>query len=283
MKKTDYTELILSLFLLALISCKKEPERWKEKHIIYKDSLYKIPLDTILVFEKDSGFIKKDGYYKIFYVYHTSDYSIGRIKYHKKVGLWKYYHSNALEGEDNYNDKGELDGFQIVYDHITGKFISVYHFVNGEQEGIQKEYHPENNTLARVYTLYKSSYYRGEYICYNLNGKIIYQENFGKDGTGYYKEFRNDSLYREGAILKDRYVGMHTEHVRFYEGLPLTIQTFNNQKGDLYMVKKFGNLYIYKTKGDSMVYYYSKNKTKRVTFLKGKIIKKEQYKDTIWP
>lgn len=269
------------LFLLLSASCKKEPERWEKKYIIYKDSLYKTPLDTILVFEKDSSFVKRDGYYNIYSSHSTDDYSTGKIKNHKKVGLWKSYFNNALQEEENYNDKGELDGFQIVYDQFTGKFISVYHFVNGEQEGIQKEYHTENNKLARVYTLYQSSYYRGEYICYNLNGKIIYQENFGKDGTGYYKEFDNEIVVREGKIIKDKSVGIHIYTDYFGGDNPLIENTFNDEKGRVYKVSLYGNLKaLYKTDGDSMIYDYDKNITKRTTFLKGKLIKREQFNDT---
>ena len=210
--KANKTHYFIKSFLLLLIflsiACNKEPEPWKEKYIIYKDSLYKTPIDTILLFEKDSNFVKKDGYYRIYDG--IDDYSIGKIKKHKKVGLWKSYTDNALDREENYNDEGELDGFAIDYDRFNGKFISIYRFVNGEQEGIQKEYHPENNILARVYTLNKSHKYRDEYVCYNEKGKIIYKENFGKEGTGYYKEFDNDIVIREGAILKDKFVGRHT-------------------------------------------------------------------------
>jgi antitoxin component YwqK of YwqJK toxin-antitoxin module len=283
--KANKTHYFIKSFLLLLIflsiGCNKEPQPWKEKCIIYKDSLCKNPMDTILLFEKDSNFVKKDGYYRMFSVYNTGDYSTGKIKNHKKVGSWKLYFDKALRNEENYNDKGELDGYVIDYDHSNGDFVSVYHFVNGEQQGIQKEYHT-NNILARVYTLQGSFNYRDEYVCYNEKGKIIYKENFGKEGTGYYKEFDNDTVIREGAILKDKFTGIHTYHIHFYEGLPQTEQTFHNSKGGLYMVKKFGNLKAsIETEGDSMVYYYLKNKTRITTFLKGKIIENVVYKDTI--
>jgi antitoxin component YwqK of YwqJK toxin-antitoxin module len=279
--KTHYfikSSLLLLLFLS--IGCNKEPKQWKEKCIIYKDSLCKIPLDTILLFEKDSDYVKKDGYYRIFY--DIDDYSIGKIKNHKKVGLWKSYSDNALDSEENYNDKGELHGFVIDYDHSNGKFFSVYHFVNGEQEGIQKEYNPKTNILARVYTLHRGLYYRGEYMCYDTKGKIIYEENFGKEGSGYYKEFDNNTVVREGAILKDKYVGMHISKEYLYDGFQVVEQIFYNQKGKFYKVKKFGNLKkVYETKGDSIVYDYTKNKTRRTTFLKGKIIENVVDNDTI--
>ncbi len=271
----------LSLFLLLSIGCKKEPEHWQDKYILYKDTLCKTPIDTILLFEKDSNYVKKDGYYRMYGAYTDDYYATGKIKNHKKVGLWKSYFDNALDIEENYNDKGELDGFVINYNRSNGKFISVYHFVNGEQEGIQKEYHL-NNVLARVYTLHRSYNYRGEYVCYDEKGKILYKENFGKEGTGYYKEFSDDTIFREGAILKDRYVGMYIEKNYYLSGGSTTKQIFHNSKGGMYMVKIFGNLNeVYETKEDSMVYYYLKNKTKRTTFLKGKIIKNEQFNDTL--
>jgi antitoxin component YwqK of YwqJK toxin-antitoxin module len=165
---------------------------------------------------------------------------------------------------------------------MTSKFISVYHFVNGEQEGIQKEYYTENNTLARVYTLYKSSNYRGEYTCYNQNGKIIYQENFGKDGTGYYKKFDNEIVIREGKLVKDRPVGIHIFMDYFQGDIPLIDETFYNEQGRFYKVKLYGNLKaLYETDGDSMIYDYDKNITNRRTFLKGKLIKSEQFNDTL--
>jgi antitoxin component YwqK of YwqJK toxin-antitoxin module len=280
--KTHYfTKSFLLLLISLAISCNKEPEPWKEKCIIYKDSLYKTPLDTILLFEKDSNFVKKDGYYRIYSSNIIDNYATGKIKNHKKVGSWKSYYNNALDAEENYNDKGELNGFVIQYDSSNGNFFSVYHFVNGEQEGIQKEYHP-NNILARSYTLHRSYDYRGEYVCYDKRGGIIYKENFGKEGTGYYKEFRDDTIFREGAILKDRYVGMYIEKNYYLSGGSTTKQIFRSSKGGMYMVKIFGNLNeVYETKGDSMVYYYLKNKTKRTTFLKGKIIKNEQFNDTL--
>ncbi|WP_221933423.1 hypothetical protein, partial [Flavobacterium sp. ZT3R18] len=51
----------LLLFLFLSIGCNKEPKQWEEKYILYKDSLCKIPVDTILLFEKDSDFVKRDG------------------------------------------------------------------------------------------------------------------------------------------------------------------------------------------------------------------------------
>jgi antitoxin component YwqK of YwqJK toxin-antitoxin module len=282
--KANKSHYFIKSFLLLLIflsiGCNKEPEPWKEKCIIYKDSLCKTPIDTILLFEKDSNFVKKDGYYRIYDG--IDDYSIGKIKKHKKVGLWKSYTDNALDREENYTDKGELDGFVIDYDRFNGKFISIYRFVNGEQEGIQKEYHPENNILARVYSLNKSHKYRDEYMCYTEKGKIIYKENFGKEGTGYYKEYDNDIVIREGAILKDKFVGMHINKEYLYDGFRVVEQTFYNQKGKLYKVKKFGNLEkVYETKGDSIVYNYIENKTRKTTFLKGKIIENVVSNDTI--
>lgn len=275
-----FKKSVFLLLLLVAIGCKKEPEQWKEKCIIYKDSLYKIPLDTILLFEKDSNYVKKDGYYRVFSVYNTGNYSAGKVKNHKKIGSWKSYFGEALRSEENYNDKGELDGYVINYDQSNGDFVSVFHFVNGEQEGIQKEYH-SNNILARVYTLHKSYNYRDEYVCYDEKGKIIYKEDFGREGTGYYKEFKNDTIIKEGTILKDKYVGMYINREYLYDGSVAIEQTFYNKNGGMYKAKKSGNLDFYKSKGDSIVYYYLNNKTRITTFLKGKIIKNEIYNDTL--
>jgi antitoxin component YwqK of YwqJK toxin-antitoxin module len=280
-KSHYFIKSFLLLFLFLSIGCNKEPKEWQEKYILYKDSSCKIPIDTLLLYEKDSNYVKKDGYYRIYSSDIIANYSTGKIKNRKKVGSWKSYYNNALDAEENYNDKGELDGFVIQYNSPDSTFVSVYHFVNGEQEGVQKEYHA-NNILERVYTLYKSYNYRDEYVCYDKKGKILYKENFGKEGTGYYKEFNNDTIIKEGAYLKGKSVGLHIENEYFHSYYPLIKQTFYNQKGGFYKVKLFGNLKaVYETKGDSMVYDYAKNKTKRTTFLKGKIIKNEQFNDTL--
>src|SRR4051812_18320376 len=100
--KIQFGKLAFLLLVLLTTSCKKEPKQWKEKYIVYKDSLYKTPLDTILLFAKDSNYVKINGYYKIFSVYNTSDYSTGKIKNHKKAGLWKSYSNNVLNSEENY-------------------------------------------------------------------------------------------------------------------------------------------------------------------------------------
>lgn len=280
--KSKYFRKVLLLTAIFLISCDKNPKQpWIEKCIIYKDSSYQIPLDTILLFEKDSNFVKRNGYYKIYNSDIINNYSIGKIKNRKKVGLWKLYYKDALSAEEHYNDKGEFDGFVIQYDPSNGNFLSVYHFNNGEQVGIQKEYYL-NNILAQVYTLDKNDQYRDKFVCYNTKGKIIYKEDFGKEGTGYYKKYNNDTIIREGKYLKGKRVGIHVQKEYFQSHYPLIENTFYNQKGGFYKVKLFGNLKaVIQTKGDSIVYDYTKNKTRKITFLKGKIIENAVYNDTV--
>jgi len=272
--------LVLAAIAVLLFSCKKEPEKWKEKLIVYKDSLQSVPLDSIFLFGKDSNYVKADGYYKIYGLY-PDTYNVGQIKNNNKVGLWKSFMNNALEGEERYNSNGELNGKAVKYDSYNGDLFSVYNYVNGEQEGTQKEYHTKN-VLARLYTLDKSYNYRGDYVCYDVNGKVLYQTNFGNEGTGYYKEFHNDTLFREGAILKDKFVGMHIRKEFFHGRKPLIEQTFYNDSGRFFKVKLFGNLKdAIETKGDSIVYDYANNKTTITTFLKGKVITNEVLNDTV--
>ena len=272
--------LLVASILIVLSSCKKESEKWNEKWILYQDNLCKVALDSVFLFSNDTNYVKVNGYYKVF-CWKSSSYSIGEIRNNEKFGLWKSFTNGALEAQEHYNDKGELDGSAMNYDSFTGDLFSIYHFVDGEQEGIQKEFHPKN-VLARVYTLSKSCNYRDEYICYNDNGKVLYQENFGNDGTGYYKEFHNDTLFREGAIIKDKFVGMHIRKEFFHGYNPMIEQTFYNNEGHFFKVKLFGNLKdAIETKGDSIVYDYDRNKTTVTTFLKGAIITNESYNDTI--
>jgi hypothetical protein len=274
-----YTKIILLGYLLAALGCKKEHEQWREKYVQCQDSLYKIPIDSFFDYDKDNTHpILKDGYYKMYHE-NLKNYGIGKINNQNKIGLWKNYSGEILLREENYNSKGQLHGY-LKNCYGNKEISSIYHYVNDEQVGMQKEYY-SNQTLETVYTLAPDHSYRDKLIHYDQKGKVVYEEDFGKEGTGYYKQFSySKKVIAEGAYLKGKKIGMHYEHLIGLEDVMLaTEQNFYNNNGGLERVKKIR--YEKNKEYDSLIFIYTKNKTQLITYNNGKIIENKKYNDTL--
>ena len=86
---------------------------------------------------------------------------------------------------------------------------------------IEQENKNQDSLYVRFYRLqqeatYKNGFLDGNFICYDINGNIIYKTKFTQ-GTGYYKHFYPlDGIQEEGAYLNGFKQGKWTK----YHGLP---------------------------------------------------------------
>ena len=196
-------------------------------------------------------FLKKNA---AFGVYHANSY--GKEVYKDGALGYSYYiHNQPLEivlkdglyllsatsdpvyQYNGYQSVGYCTNFAVdnllVGNHKTGKcegkwytFTEYSVKVTAECRKKYKKYiEPEDKnkdtTHAKYYLLnkvktYKNGFLDGNFICYDINGNIIYKTKFTQ-GTGYYKHFYPlDGIQEEGAYLNGFKQGKWTK----YHGLP---------------------------------------------------------------
>jgi antitoxin component YwqK of YwqJK toxin-antitoxin module len=123
--------------------------------------------------------------------------SEGEMNGKRYIGKWIYYHKNSSVKmiEENYNDKGQLEGERLVY-YNNGAIAETAHYKSGKLEGESKWY-SEAKVLLR-HSVYKN----GE-----LNGKTTYYDSEGKKTSeGTYIADRKSGIwkyYKEGKLSRE--------------------------------------------------------------------------------
>lgn len=175
----------------------------------------------------EKGF--QQGYWKEFYV--TGELrGEGNYENGRKVGLWKFYHTNGqLEQIGKYNKKGKPDGDWKWY-YESGNILREEFFDNGRPEGEMKEY----SDSGRVIT-------KGIFVDGEKDGFWFLQDGDERE-EGNYKNGLKDGIwkfyYSNGKISKTgKYLeGVENGKFTFYYDNGRTMQ-----EGDFIMGLKDGN------------------------------------------
>ncbi|MCD8103096.1 MAG: hypothetical protein LUE26_11105 [Alistipes sp.] len=154
-----------------------------------------------------------------------------------KEGIWEKFSTGYLEGEHKYTKvieesykDGVLNGRRTVYD-LNGQWIGQALFVNGtgmyddyyydigkravagfmvygKRHGWWRYYNKEGVIIREEY--YKHGLLHGPFIVYDSSGTIIYETHF-VNGTGEYRQYRNNVLKERGQLVDGLRVGEWAE------------------------------------------------------------------------
>jgi antitoxin component YwqK of YwqJK toxin-antitoxin module len=140
-------------------------------------------------------FKNSDSLFVKFYTIKGMIKSEGALKGRKRVGSWKYFHSNgALLSEENYKN-GELHGAQLVY-YAKGQITESSQYKDGLLEGVSSKFSSKGILIEAV--TYKNGTLNGLAKFFELNGNLR--------ETGVYKDGKRDGnwdYYLDGEIASE--------------------------------------------------------------------------------
>lgn len=131
-----------------------------------------------------------------------------------------------------YHKKEKCDGKWYTYAFhdvkIADSCFSKY------QKYIDKEDLKKNKIFAEFYRLhkketYKNGFLQGDFICYDINGTIIYKTEFNQ-GTGYYKHFdpEDNSIKEEGMYINGFKDGKWIQYFHSSSERDTTFEVYKN-------------------------------------------------------
>lgn len=130
--------------------------------------------------------------------------SEGKMMGKKYIGEWKYYHnrSSQVMTQENYNDKGELEGEKLVY-YKDGVVAERANYIAGKLEGKSYWYSVKGVVLKEF--LYENDELHGIAKYFNGKGELLAEGNY-KNGKkdGIWKYYDNGKLTKETDVNKPK-------------------------------------------------------------------------------
>jgi hypothetical protein len=193
----------------------------RETLVLYSDSTYQQPVDSLYIEGRDTifynekfpvkGYCRVDPYEEV--------YSQGKVYKDQKRGKWQTFQKESdsekpiLIQESYYNEFGYLHGTNVLYHPETGKPSGVHSYNNGEEEGLQKLFYPSGE-LYMKYEKDREYNYINTFAVYTKQGEELYSVDLGEKGTGYIKFYdRDNHLEWEGGLVNKRREGWHKVYV----------------------------------------------------------------------
>lgn len=133
----------------------------------------------------------------IFYNNKGSVVSKGKMDGKNYIGKWLYYHLNSKQImiEENYDDKGLLQGKRLVY-FPKGQLAEEATYINGKREGLVKNYSDTKQLLKESH--YKNGLLHGPLKAYKNNGVLHVEGQYKNDKKhGIWKFYKNGKLERK--------------------------------------------------------------------------------------
>ena len=125
----------------------------------------------------------------------------------KTVKEWSFFYpSGVLSAMLVYNNKGELDGNQLLYDEI-GNLIAAEHWVDDLLQDSAKYFYPNGETEKEG--VFKEGLYEGRWLFYYSNGNIKREGNYilGSPNGQWTFYFENGNINQQGELIGGKETG----------------------------------------------------------------------------